>query len=242
MPITRLHHSGSIESGATISLDKSASFHLIKVMRAKKNTHVILFNGDGFEYTATLLDENIKSCAVIIKDKVPVQRESHLSITLIQGISRNDRMDTCIQKSIELGANTIIPVICERSTTKLKDKRADKKLKHWTKIIVSACEQSGRCVLPQLQPITTYLNAARTARSGCKIVLDPQSTTGLKDIKIPDKEIYILVGPEGGLTQAEIALAYEMDFKGIHLGPRILRTETSGPACIASLQALWGDF
>lgn len=211
-------------------------------MRAKINTGIILFNGDGFEYTATLLDENMKSCAVAVSDKVPTQRESKLRISLIQGISRNDRMDTCIQKSIELGVSAIIPVICERSTKKLTDNRADKKLSHWKKIIVSACEQSGRCVIPELQPVTSYLHTMQTTRAGCKLILDPASTTGLNDIKNPGEEIYIIAGPEGGLTETEIALAYGMGFKGIHLGPRILRTETAGPACIASIQALWGDF
>lgn len=242
MSITRLYYSGSIETGATIRLEKNASHHLVKVMRAKKDTSVILFNGDSFEYTATLLDENTKGCSVAVSNKTATLRESHLRITLIQGISRSDRMDTCIQKSIELGVNVIVPVICERTTMKLKDNRADKKLAHWQKIIVSACEQSGRCVIPQLQPITNYLQALQEPGPNCKLVLDPQSKTSLKHITAPKEDIVIVVGPEGGLTLAEITQAYALNFKGIQLGPRILRTETAAPACIASMQTLWGDF
>ena len=127
MPVTRLYHSGSIETGTTICLEKNASHHLIKVLRSKKDTGVILFNGDGYEYSATLLDENSKNCTVAINDKTHPLRESPIRIILLQGISRNDRMDTSIQKSTELGASAIIPIICERTPVKFRGDRAEKK-------------------------------------------------------------------------------------------------------------------
>lgn len=241
MPLTRLYHSGSIKTGKIISLEKNASHHLIKVLRAKKDSDVLLFNGDGCEYAAVLLDENSKGCTVEINNCIRTQRESPVCITLFQGVSRSDRMDTCIQKSTELGVNVIVPVICDRTTTKLKGDRVEKKISHWQQVIISACEQSGRCVIPTLQPITSYLQALQASDSDCKLVLNPDSKTGMMDIPVPKREIHILVGPEGGLTQSEITLACEMNFTGIHLGPRVLRTETAGPACIASIQTLWGD-
>lgn len=241
MPITRLYYPDPIEPGKTVCLDRNASHHLIRVMRAKKNADVILFNGDGFEYSAIVLDDNPKCCAVSVNKKTLAQCESPLHIILLQGISRSDRMDACMQKATELGVNTIVPVICERTTTKLHGERADKKIKHWQQIIVSACEQSGRCVIPKLQPITPYMQVLHDADTDCKFILDPDSNAGLKNMATPENAITILVGPEGGLTKNEIKQAYHMNFKGIQLGPRILRTETAGPACIAAIQTLWGD-
>lgn len=241
MPITRLYYPNPIEPGETINLDKNASHHLIRVMRTKKDSDVILFNGDGFEYAAIVVDDHPKCCSVSVNKKKLTQCESPVHIILLQGISRSDRMDACIQKAVELGVNTIVPVICERTSTKLHSDRAQKKIKHWQQIVISACEQSGRCVIPKLQPITHYMQALHATDTDCKFVLDPNSNIGLRDMTGPEDDITILVGPEGGLTQDEIKHACNMNFKGVQLGPRILRTETAGPACIAAIQTLWGD-
>jgi 16S rRNA (uracil1498-N3)-methyltransferase len=210
-------------------------------MRVKKGADIVLFTGDGFEYTATVVDENQKNCAVTINKKIQVQRESPVHTTLLQGISRGDRMDACIQKSTELGVNTIIPVLCEHSSARLDEKRAQKKIKHWQQIIISACEQSGRCVIPTLQPITPFAQALESASSGYNLVLSPDAKTGLRNLETPEGDISILAGPESGLTQNEIKLALEMNFRKVQMGPRILRTETAAPACLAAIQTLWGD-
>lgn len=241
MPITRLYYPNPIEPGDTINLDKNASHHLIRVMRNRKDSEVFLFNGDSFEYAAIVLDDNPKCCSISVNKKTLTQNQSPIHIILLQGISRSDRMDACIQKATELGVNTIVPVICERTTTKLHSDRVEKKINHWQQIIISACEQSGRCVIPKLQPIAPYMQALHAIDTGCKFVLDPESGFGLKDMTTPEDDITILIGPEGGLTQGEIKHACNMNFKGIHLGPRILRTETAGPACISAIQTLWGD-
>jgi len=239
--ITRLYYPEHIEPGQTLSLDKNASHHLIRVMRAKKGLDVILFNGDGFEYTATLLDENQKSCTLSANTKTLAQRESPVHTILLQGISRSDKMDACLQKTTELGVNTIIPVVCEHTATRLDDKRAEKKRKHWQQIIISACEQSGRCVIPELRPITPYAQALQSTNSDYKLILSLKAKTGLRDMQKPEGDITILVGPESGLSQNEIKLAINTNFKEIQLGPRILRTETAAPACLAAIQTLWGD-
>lgn len=242
MPAPRLYQQITpLQPGQTINLDANASHHLIRVLRAKKDSKIIIFNGDGAEYLSTLLNENSKKCSVSIDDKILKQNESPLKITLLQGISRSDRMSVCLQKSTELGVTTIIPVICEKTKFNLKDNQAKKKQQHWQQIIISACEQSGRCIIPELKPIVTYENALSKSQVALKVIMDPESNTGINNLKPPGKEIYLLVGPEGGLTQSEIKLASQNNFTGINLGPRILRTETAGPACIAALQTLWGD-
>lgn len=210
-------------------------------MRSRKGAPLLLFNGDGSEYQAILVDEHPKHCTVEIQTQSTAQRESSLNITLLQGISRGDRMDISIQKSTELGVNRIIPVSCERSTLKLDKSRALKKHEHWKQIMVSACEQSGRCILPELQTVTDFAKAVTAVNSGHKFVLDPTSDRGFKNFGKIEDHACILAGPEGGLSAEEIKLACDNGFQAIRFGPRILRTETAGPACISALQTLWGD-
>ena len=238
----RLYHSSALSLEQNIVLEKKTSHHLIRVLRAKKGSEVTLFNGDGHEYLAEILDENIKKCQLEIKDKTKIINESPLNITLIQGISRGDRMDSCIQKSVELGVHTIIPVICQKTGTSLKGDRAKKKLNHWQQIIISACEQSGRCIIPEIKMATNFLNAVQNIHSDHKIILAPDEKNTIKSISAPSNHLYILIGPEGGFTKEEIQLASDNNFISISLGPRILRTETAAPASIAIAQTLWGDF
>ncbi|MDH5388890.1 MAG: 16S rRNA (uracil(1498)-N(3))-methyltransferase [Gammaproteobacteria bacterium] len=238
----RLYQSTSLTSGQDIHLDKNPSHHLIRVLRTKKGTDIILFNGDGYEYLAETLDENHKHCQVTIKQKIKIDNESSLNITLLQGISRGDRMDISIQKSTELGIQELIPVNCQRSGNILKGERAEKKLTHWQQISISASEQSGRCIIPTIKPTLDFKQAIQTNSPGHKIILVPGAKKSITTIPKPDNKIFILIGPEGGFTKEEIQLAADHGFIAISLGPRILRTETAGPACIAAAQTLWGDF
>ena len=237
----RLYHSSALNLETTITLDKKASHHLIRVLREKKGSELTLFNGDGYAYLAELIEENSKHCQVHVKAKTKVDNESPLSITLLQGISRGDRMDTCIQKSTELGIHTIIPVLCQKTGTSLKGERAEKKLNHWQQIAISACEQSGRCLIPEVKPVINFTQAIQNIHSDNKIILAPGADDTLNSIPPPKNSINILIGPEGGFTDEEVQLATNNDFISISLGPRILRTETAGPACIAIAQTLWGD-
>ena len=237
----RLYHSSALDLEQNIVLDKKPSHHLIRVLRAKKGSQVTLFNGDGHEYLAEIIEESTKRCQLEIKAKTKIENESPLNITLLQGISRGDRMDSCIQKSVELGVHTIIPVICQKTGACLKGDRAKKKLNHWQQIIISACEQSGRCIIPEIKTATNFLNAVQNTHSDHKIILAPDEKNTIKSISAPGNHLYILIGPEGGFTEEEIQLASDNNFISISLGPRILRTETAAPACIAIAQALWGD-
>jgi 16S rRNA (uracil1498-N3)-methyltransferase len=228
-------------------LDVDASTHLIRVLRTEIDSPVTLFNGDSFDYHAKTLDANAKKTLLLIDSKTATNNESSLTINLMQGLSRQDRMDTTIQKSVELGVNIITPIICQRSNLKFNKDKIDKKLEHWRKVIISACEQSGRSTLPQLTDLLTLDTIGSSlSKNALRIILDPTAKTTLKDIdseklKKYGNTIEVLIGPEGGLNNEEINYLKSQQFINIRFGPRILRTETAGPSIISALQLLWGD-
>lgn len=248
MRTTRLYYEDILCCGETVQLSTETSNHLIRVLRTKTGTTIILFNGDGFDYSCKTLDNDSRKTRLSIESKTEVNNESHLDITLIQGLSRSDRIETSIQKSVELGVNKIIPVACQRSNTKTPKEKFAKKISHWNKVAISACEQSGRCVIPEVSDILTINNLDILSDDDTlKIILDPEATTTLKELNTNKEKnelqsILIFIGPEGGLSDEELSLLKKYNFTAISFGPRILRTETAGPAVIAALQLLWGDF
>lgn len=240
---TRLYIDQTLNCNQTVELENKASHHLLKVLRAKIGAQLILFNGDGYEYSAELAEIKSKNIAIAsIYEKISLNNESPLNITLLQGISRGDRMETSIQKSIELGVNEIIPVLCSRSNYTIKNERKLKKIEHWKQVIISACEQSGRSRLPRLSAIMTFSDAIKLYADNLKIVLSTNATQPIKAFALTNKNICVCIGPEGGLTPEEITQATDNMYQEIKLGPRILRTETAGPAVVSALQALHGDF
>ena len=242
MRITRLYHSKNLRCGETTQLDVNASSHLIRVLRSKPGTPVTLFNGDGFDYLCKTIDTDPKKTIVSIESRIETDNESNISITLIQGLSRQDRMEATIQKSVELGVNKIIPIICQRSNHKLAKDRKKKKLEHWRMIAISACEQSGRSIVPEITEITSLNELNSLLEPGAlKLNLCPMAQESLKDISCNYPEIEILIGPEGGLNNDEVDTLGRDGFKNIRFGPRVLRTETAGPAVISAIQMLWGD-
>ncbi len=248
MRTIRLYHPGNLTCSETIFLNTAASNHVTRVLRLKIDSSVTLFNGDGFDYQCRTLDVNNKKTGIIIDSRIAINNESNLKITLIQGLSRHDRMDTCIQKSVELGVNRIIPIICQRSNIKSGKDRLSGKLDHWRKIAISACEQSGRCVIPEITDVILLSDIKRYLdQDTLKIILNPLAETSLKDIdqkynEIPHNTLDVFIGPEGGLNNDEIKYLDNQEFNSVSFGPRILRTETAGPAVISALQMLWGDF
>ena len=173
----------------------------------------------------------------------PVDRESRLDVTLAQCVSKGDRMDYTIQKAVELGVSRIAPLLSERSVVKLDAERWDKKLEHWQGVIASACEQSGRVRLPTLLPVQklgAWLAEPTTESTMLKLTLAPTASAALRDLPSPAAAC-LLIGPEGGLSDGEIAHSAQAGFVGLRLGPRVLRTETAGVAALAAMQALWGD-
>ncbi len=195
-----------------------------------------------------MVDASLTKTTVAVLVEQTVSRESSLEINLVQGVSRNDRMELCIQKATELGVYKITPVICERSNYRLDKKRQEKKLQHWQSVANSACEQSGRNIIPAIEPLQMLNDYFQTITdSEPTIFLHPDAGQSLKTIKLNAENsaryrLSILVGPEGGFSLQEINQFKQFDWQAVKVGPRILRTETAGPAVIASLQILWGDF
>ncbi len=243
MKSIRIFQAGLFETGNSYTLEKSPSNHLIKVLRLKSNDRFTLFNGDGYEYPSTL-EVSGKLAIVHINEKVISNNESSLNIHLLQGISKGERMDFAIQKSIELGVAKISPVITERTVVNLKGDRGAKKLDHWKKISISACEQSGRNTLPEIDSIQTLPQMINNKADDLKILLDPTASHTIQSLHESHPgttHIQLLIGPEGGLSEKEISLAQNMGYKTIRFGPRILRTETAALAAITASQLLWGD-
>lgn len=241
MRIPRIYISAPLQSGATIELDDNGFSHAVRVLRLGEGAPLILFNGEGGEYEATLCDVQKKRASAAIGAYSPSECESPLPIMLGQCISRGEKMDFTIQKAVELGVSEIVPLFSERCGVKLDKERSDKRTSHWQSTIISACEQSGRNRLPLLHAPLLLDQWLGTIAASCKLVLDPCATYSLAQMPKPEKNLALLIGPEGGLSDAEIERAIKSGFNGIRLGPRILRTETAGLVVLSSIQQLWGD-
>ncbi len=235
----RFYHYGDLEINTKIQLDKTVSSHIHRVLRLKANDQIQLFNGNGIQYQAKIT-LSAKLVEVAIISAMPVDNESPLKIHLGQAISRGERMDFTLQKAVELGVHSIIPLMTERVQFRLDQKRISRKMNHWQKIIESACEQSGRTYVPELyEPIGLSKWLEKQTSTG--IIFSPEAKTRLKDLKLAS-EFRLLIGPEGGLSVQEIKATIEQNpFIAVSLGPRILRTETAGLTAISILQSLFGD-
>lgn len=239
--MTRLFVDQPLASGHRLNLPEPAFRHAVQVLRLREGETLQLFNGDGHDYDAVLTRVAKREAEVAIGERRAVDRESALRITLAQGISKGERMDWAIQKAVELGAGAIAPIITERCNVKLDAERWEKKREHWRGVIIAACEQSGRAVLPALAPICTLDAWLAQDFDGLGLTLDPRSERGLGSLPRPQGELRLLIGPEGGLSEAEIDHATRAGYLGLRLGPRVLRTETAAIAAIAALQTRFGD-
>jgi 16S rRNA (uracil1498-N3)-methyltransferase len=227
----RFYTNNPLTLGATIQLSDSAAAHATRALRLSVGDSAIVFNGDGFDYECELA--SIKKNIVLAKITASKQinNASPLRITLLQAISSGDRMDYTIQKAVELGVTNIQPITSQRT-------------EHWQNIAISACEQSGRTLVPNVAaPLSLQQWLAANPKADCiRLLLNPTGALRLAELAKPNNEIQLLIGAEGGLAEAEIDLANSYGFQSIVLGPRILRTETAALATISALQTLWGDF
>ncbi|MDH5424384.1 MAG: 16S rRNA (uracil(1498)-N(3))-methyltransferase [Gammaproteobacteria bacterium] len=238
MRIPRVYIEKDLTVGNTLQLDKAASSYLIKVLRLPVAAEIILFNGQGGSYKASLLDHS-KQAQVQLDEFVPGDNESPLKITLIQGISKGDHMDITIQKAVELGVSELIPLICERTVVNLKGDRLEKKMRHWQGIANSACEQSGRNKLLQIHP-PKKLSVLSLSESEAGFILQPTAGQNLLT-QSAVQSVSIIIGPEGGFTDEEIETSVGKGFREVRFGPRVLRTETAAIAAISIIQSSWGD-
>jgi 16S rRNA (uracil1498-N3)-methyltransferase len=240
MRIPRFFFAGDLVIDAVVTLSVTASHHLCNVLRIDPGQPVMLFNGDGKEYLGRFIDRQQKLARVCILSVSDGQTESPLFIELGQAISRGDKMDYAIQKAVELGVNRIVPLFTERCAVKFKQDRQENRLTHWQGVITHACEQSGRCVVPDIASPLTLTDWLAQKREGLCFVCDfapPQPLSNLNRVH----RVTILIGPEGGLSAAEITHAKTVGFLGLSLGPRTLRTETATVAALTLLQNRWGD-
>lgn len=240
--------------GETIDLPDSAAHHAQHALRLRDADPIVLFNGRGGEYAATLRAGRVARADVSAFD--PVERESPLQVTLLQSLVSSDRTDRVVEKAVELGAAAIVLAPAVRSVLRLDPgtDRTARKLAHWREIALAACSQCGRNRIPRIDLAATLEEALAAAqRLAHRFVLLPDAAHDLVRLALAaadespgasrnEVQLALAVGPEGGFTDHEVAAALGRGFHSVRLGPRILRTETAGPAALAALQAVAGDF
>jgi len=239
--IPRIYVPVPLHTGARVTLDQNAANHAVRVLRLAVGAPLILFNGEGGEYEGFIDSIDRHSVTITVGDFRGLGRESPLDITLVQGVSRGERMDYTLQKAVELGVTRIVPVLSERSVVKLAGERLQRRLHHWQGVVTSACEQCGRDRVPTVGDIIALNDWLPTAGEGLKLVLYHKAEHGLSAIDSVPNSITLLIGPEGGLSDAELQGAAAYGFTPLRLGPRVLRTETAAVVILTALQTLWGD-
>jgi 16S rRNA (uracil1498-N3)-methyltransferase len=238
MRVTRVFVERPLQAGERFALPEDAATHLVRVLRLREGEGCVLFNGDGHDYAATL--ESVGKREVRVR--IVVDNESPLRITLLQGIARGEKMDWILQKATELGVAAFMPVTSERSEVRLDAERADKRVAHWRSVVRSACEQSGRAVVPAVAAPLSLAGALDALPAGARFLLDPFADDAIGAIHLQDPACVLAIGPEGGWSPRDREQLLAAGFSGLRLGPRVLRTETAGLAAIAALQAGFGDF
>jgi 16S rRNA (uracil1498-N3)-methyltransferase len=243
MRIPRIFVPQPLHPGRDIELPAQAGEHVARVLRLDRGHPLRLFDGNGGEYTGEIASLAKRVVTARVLEPAPAtDRESPLRITLGQGIARGEKMDWILQKATELGVTRIVPLITYRTEVKLDADRAGRRLAHWQAVLASACEQCGRNRLPRIDEPVKLADwaAALDDDAGLRLALDPNGDANARDLA-PGTQVTLAVGPEGGLSEHDLATLAQAGFRGLRLGPRILRTETAGLAALAALQALHGD-
>lgn len=241
MRVPRIYQQGELSPSQTVMLDNEAAGHVGRVLRMSPGEQLELFNGDGHNYLAEITSASKKNVQVKLLDKSVNDSESQLNLHLGQVISRGDRMDFTIQKSVELGVNTITPLFSERCGVKLTGERLEKKIQQWQKIVISACEQSGRSRVPLVRPAMLLEAWCAEQSEALRLNLHPRAAHGIKGLQLDTTKVRLLIGPEGGLSENEIMMTEQYRFTDVLLGPRVLRTETAALTAIGALQLRFGD-
>ena len=242
MSLPRVYHPQHLQVGRDVTLSRAASHHLSRVLRIAAGDAVVLFDGTGGEYRAVVRSNERDAVRVRCETFDPVERESPLAVGLAQVISSGERMDFTIQKAVELGVTWIQPLTARRGKVRLKDERAERRTLHWQRIVIAACEQCGRNRVPQVRPILDLTQWLGGLSGGAmRLILEPRSAKRLATLPHADGEVIVLAGGESGFAAEDIEAAVLSGFQPVQLGPRTLRTETSGLTAIAAMQALWGD-
>jgi 16S rRNA (uracil1498-N3)-methyltransferase len=243
--LSRIYHDQPLAGVLNATLGESASRHLVRVLRLGVGARVIVFDGSGAEYPATISEIGDARVEVTLAEPRHPKIESPIDITLAQGLVRGERMDLILQKATELGVSRVIPVAMERCVTRLSQNRLEKRMRHWEGVVIGACEQSGRTVLPVIEPMQSSAELIENCTESdyaLRLLLQADSATGINDIRQPPKgRILCWVGPEGGFDQSESSAAIAKGFSPLRMGPRVLRTETAGLVALTLLQTRFGD-
>ncbi len=241
MRLHRIYYPFIANLNETLSISDEKAHYLRHVIRIKNNSQLRIFNHKRQEFLVEVIAINKKDIEVKLIEKITTIQPSKLDITLIQGMSKGDRMDYTVQKATELGITRIIPIISEYCEVKLNDKRRQKKLNHWQNIAISACEQCFRADIPLIEAPITLQEYCQSQRQG--LLLEPNEKLTLT--KIAEKNWHafdVAIGPEGGWSENDLKQLKSSGLQGIQFGQRILRTETMAPAILAAIHSLWGDF
>jgi len=227
-------------TGTLVELPESVAHHATRVLRLAAGDTLTLFDGAGGEFEANLERIDKRGATVRVMRFVAVERESALDATLAQGIAANEAMDVAVRKATELGVTSIQPLVTARSSPLPPGERAEKRLAHWQHVTIAACEQCGRNRIPDVAAPVAIGGWLRRWTGG-GVVFDPGATQSIATVARPASPLALLIGPEGGFDPREVAAAQAKGFVALALGPRVLRTDTATVACLALVQAFWGD-
>lgn len=242
MRIPRIFIDADLNENTTLALPDASFQHLCKVLRLKNDHLLRVFNGQGGQFNAMLCDVEKRSASIRIHDFEPLENESPIRVTIGQTLSRGERMDYAIQKSVEAGVFAIQPLFSERCEVKLHDDRAEKRQQHWQQVAISAAEQCGRGCVPIIHPPVALTEWVEKCNDMLKLTLHHHSAKPIRQLKQSGHHsIALLIGPEGGLTEKEVQHAEKSGFNAITLGPRVLRTETAPVVALSVINTLWGD-
>lgn len=242
MRISRVFTEQGLAPDSELLIEQRAGHYLCRVLKHRVGDSLVLFNGDGFDYAAELIGIKRDEVTLRVNTRLPAAAESALSLTLVQAVGKGDRMDYSLQKATELGVTRIQPLFSARTEVRLDGARLDKRMAHWRGVVIAACEQSGRATLPLLDAALSLEEWLAAHSPEARFVLDPRAEHCLVATEKPAAGAAVVIGPEGGFTEQEMRLLALAGVRPVRLGPRVLRTETAGPAAITVLQALFGDF
>jgi 16S rRNA (uracil1498-N3)-methyltransferase len=242
MRLIRHYIDAELRPGLQLVLPEHATAHLVRVLRLQVGDAFVLFNGDGRDCDARLLSLEKRGARAEISARREVANESPLRLTLLQAVARGEKMDWIVQKATELGVAAIVPVVSDRTEVRLDGERSDKRLAHWRGVAIAGCEQSGRSRLPHVAEPVELAVAAAADTHALKLALDPAAAESLAALPADGVgELSLAVGPEGGFSERDLGILRAAGYRGVRMGPRILRTETAGIAALALLQGLHGD-
>lgn len=236
----RFYHAANLTVGQTVVLDENNSQQIIKVLRLKPENEILLFNNSPADFKAIIQRINKHAVTVYVVDRVANNSESNCEIVLAQSIAKGQKMDFIIQKAVELGVKAFVPLISERTIVNISTDKIPARLEHWQKIIVGACCQCGRSIIPSIMPPISFKERVAKNQTACQLIMDPLSDVTIAQVPMQNP-IHLLVGPEGGFSEDEVLWAMNRGCISVSFGPRILRTETASIVAITALQLQFGD-